>query len=156
MTNFASQLKTLREASGMSQGDLARRVVCQPGHISHFEHGRKFPSLEMLLRLCGALRCTPNDLITADDLPEIRQLPCATCGGNGFVMVHQSHIVDPPPSDAPARVVDQWQRAEAQRLALADLLRLVDKKASEVVFSNPDDAHDLTDALMAARIALAS
>jgi transcriptional regulator with XRE-family HTH domain len=96
MKHFASQLRLLRKTSGMSQGDLAKRCMCQPGHISHFEKGRKTPSLDMLLRLCGALGCTPNDLITNDSIPRFKQVPCMTCGGVGFLLVMHQDGCDQP------------------------------------------------------------
>ena len=95
MTTFPQQLKRLRESQGLSQGDLAKRCICEPGHISHFENGRKLPSMPMLLRLCGALQCTPNDLLHSDQIPQIRQTTCPMCGGSGVVLVREGPCCEP-------------------------------------------------------------
>lgn len=56
----------------MSQGDLAARVGVQPGHISHFETGRRGPSLLVLKRLSDVLSASMDYLTGRSDDPELK------------------------------------------------------------------------------------
>jgi DNA-binding Xre family transcriptional regulator len=58
-----SRVYARRVALGMTQEELERRTGLKPTAISHFECGRRKPCLKNLLLLCGALECSPNDLL---------------------------------------------------------------------------------------------
>ncbi len=60
---FSYKLKQIRLTLGLSQVDLAKMSGLQPSAISHFETGKRSPSLKNLIRLCRALHCKPNALI---------------------------------------------------------------------------------------------
>ena len=47
----------------MTQVQLAEQIGCSSQLISALEHGKRELSVEMLLRLCHALSCTPDDLL---------------------------------------------------------------------------------------------
>ena len=81
MATFEKRLKGFRKEAGMSQAALAEQIGCRPGHISHFEKGRRRPSFEALLRLCAAFGCTPNDLISSEDLPDARRVVAQSTTG---------------------------------------------------------------------------
>jgi transcriptional regulator with XRE-family HTH domain len=72
--NVASKLiEGIRNASGLSQSELARRSGLQPSVLSAYEHGRRQPSVSALARIArGAglrLELTP----TLDDASLERQ-----------------------------------------------------------------------------------
>ena len=60
---IAAKLAALREMRGMTQAELAKRSGLKPAAIGLFEQGRRRPCLRNLVKLCSALRCTPNDLL---------------------------------------------------------------------------------------------
>lgn len=53
--SYGTAMKLLREASGFSQRKLARVVDLEPSYLSHIEHDRKKPSLEVLEQICRVL-----------------------------------------------------------------------------------------------------
>ena len=63
MTNhFAAALQRHRTSRHLSQGDLAQRTGLQPSAISHFEKGRRSPSLSNLTKLADALGVSLDEL----------------------------------------------------------------------------------------------
>lgn len=50
-------LATIRELSGLSQAELARRGEFSQGYISELEKGRKNPSPAMVSRIAEVLGC---------------------------------------------------------------------------------------------------
>jgi transcriptional regulator with XRE-family HTH domain len=60
---FGERLAQARERKGWSQTDLASRTGLMPAAISHFECGRREPSLYNLCRLIEALGCDANELL---------------------------------------------------------------------------------------------
>jgi transcriptional regulator with XRE-family HTH domain len=69
---FATRLVELRKARDMSQDDLANRVGVKAGQISHFETGRRAPSLLVLKRIANALATSMDYLTGRTDDPELR------------------------------------------------------------------------------------
>jgi transcriptional regulator with XRE-family HTH domain len=60
---FGARLKELREKRGETVRSLATLTETSFTYISDMEHGRKVPSLSMLLRLAAALDCKVTDLV---------------------------------------------------------------------------------------------
>ena len=60
---FAERLRSLREMSGLTQSELARKAGCQPSSIAHMEAGRREPSLENLTKIVKALGVTADVLL---------------------------------------------------------------------------------------------
>lgn len=61
------QLKALRERAGLSQTELAFLVGVSVDTIANWENGRRgLDWFERFVRLCTALRCAPQELITYD------------------------------------------------------------------------------------------
>lgn len=58
-----SRMFALREELGLTQAEVAKLAHLSPMTISHYESGRRRPSIRNLLLICEALRCTPNDLL---------------------------------------------------------------------------------------------
>ena len=62
-TSFGNQMKNIRWVLDISQEELARRAGLQVSAISHFETGRRDPSLKNIRKICKGLGCSPNALI---------------------------------------------------------------------------------------------
>jgi transcriptional regulator with XRE-family HTH domain len=77
------RIKDRRKHLEMSQSDLATAVLVSPGSISHYESGKRSPSVEVLLRLAMALRCKVGDLF--DEFQEPPMVVCPNCSGKGVI-----------------------------------------------------------------------
>ena len=51
MSSFAERLRTLMDARGVSGGELARQVPCDPALVSRYLNGRQQPSRRMASRM---------------------------------------------------------------------------------------------------------
>jgi transcriptional regulator with XRE-family HTH domain len=61
------RLRKARDDSGLSQSELADRVKVQPPVISHFETGKRSPSVITLRRLADALGVSVDYLLGRTD-----------------------------------------------------------------------------------------
>lgn len=57
------RIATLRRLKGLTQEQLAERADVTNNYISHIENCRLIPSLETVVKLCGALEVTPDELL---------------------------------------------------------------------------------------------
>lgn len=55
-----------RMALKMSQAELSERTGIAASHLSHIEHGRANPTLEIMEQLAEALGATVVELLTSD------------------------------------------------------------------------------------------
>lgn len=63
MHPFAVSLRNLRELRGYTQKQLAKSCGLTESWISHYESGRRKPSLDNLIKLANALRVTLDELV---------------------------------------------------------------------------------------------
>jgi len=63
-SSFPHNLKVVREQRGWTQQDLSAESGIPVTQISNFECGERAPSLKNLIKLCLALKCSPDDLLT--------------------------------------------------------------------------------------------
>ncbi len=78
---FAERLKEARTRRGLDQSLLAERIGLKPSAISHFENGRRVPSVETLLNLADELNVSASVLLGRDKEvqaqgPALRELLC--------------------------------------------------------------------------------
>lgn len=71
---FGTRLKELREKRGETVRSLATLADTTFAYISAMEHGRKVPSLSMLLRLAAALDCKVTELVKIFNDHDLRTL----------------------------------------------------------------------------------
>jgi DNA-binding XRE family transcriptional regulator len=64
---FASNLRRLRAAAGLSQEDLAFRAGMHRTQISLLEGGERMPRVETLIKLAAGVEATPSDLLDGID-----------------------------------------------------------------------------------------
>lgn len=55
-------IRSLREAKGFSERDLAHLIRREPAELRAVEEERKGLSMEYLIRMCRALECSVNDI----------------------------------------------------------------------------------------------
>ena len=60
---LSDRLRTLREAKGMTQGELSQLVSISRPQIANLEKGRGEPSLGVLREICEALDTTADFLL---------------------------------------------------------------------------------------------
>ena len=70
--NVATNLKYLRDKWDLTITSISEDVGVTVSAISHIEHGRKLPSLEITQRLCKLFHVTFEEL-TANDYPPVRR-----------------------------------------------------------------------------------
>lgn len=58
-----SAIRHFRQEKGLSQEALADRLDTSPPYISMLESGKRYPSIEMLLRIANALETRPGDIL---------------------------------------------------------------------------------------------
>jgi len=51
MTNYANNIRTLREANGMTQEDLALRLGVKPPAVSKWERGLSYPKMDNVVKM---------------------------------------------------------------------------------------------------------
>jgi transcriptional regulator with XRE-family HTH domain len=59
-------LKKTRKSAGLSQMKLAEKCDTAASYIGEIEIGRKFPSVEMIEKIAGALKVEPYQLFKED------------------------------------------------------------------------------------------
>jgi len=60
---FAKNMKKLREAKGMSQGDIHRATGIDRAYISNLEAGKQNPTLETIAKIAEALGVSSDQLL---------------------------------------------------------------------------------------------
>ena len=72
---IGKQIKTLRQARGMSQEELSEKVSINPKYLSAIERGKANPTLDIFTRLAEALNVSLPDLFDYELEPkELAQL----------------------------------------------------------------------------------
>ena len=71
-------IRTFRQNAGLSQDELAGRMDLSTPYISMLESGKRYPSIEMLIRVALALGVRPGAML--DDIAE-RYIPDDANGG---------------------------------------------------------------------------
>jgi transcriptional regulator with XRE-family HTH domain len=59
---FGKNMKKIREAKGMSQGDIYRATKIERAYISNLEAGKQNPTLETMEKIAKALGVSVSDL----------------------------------------------------------------------------------------------
>ena len=63
MTPVEIRLRDVRKAAGLTQGELAVKASLAQSEISRIETNATMISLDVLDRLCRALKCQPGDIL---------------------------------------------------------------------------------------------
>lgn len=65
-----SELKKARKKAGISQAVLAEKIGMTPGAVSHYESGRRMPTLQDCRKIRAVLRKHGEDLTLEELFPE--------------------------------------------------------------------------------------
>jgi transcriptional regulator with XRE-family HTH domain len=71
---FGERLRALRASAGLSQEALAEKAGLHRNYIGHIERGEKTASLDVMVRLAGALELSLPDLLECFDSRAVRIL----------------------------------------------------------------------------------
>lgn len=58
-----ANIRAAREAAGLSQDDLAKRLKCAQSHVARMEKGTRTPSVAYMWKLAEALGVEPAELV---------------------------------------------------------------------------------------------
>ena len=64
---FGDELRKAREEAGLSQEKLAFEAEVDRTYVSHLENNHKSPTLDVVFRLCDAMKIEPAELIRRVD-----------------------------------------------------------------------------------------
>lgn len=62
-TALGKRVAAIRRKRKLTQEQLAEQTELSNIYISHIENSRSIPSLETLMKLCGVLQVTPDELL---------------------------------------------------------------------------------------------
>lgn len=60
---LGNNLKKIREAKRMSQGDVMRAMCCSRSYVSNIENGKTNPTLETISKLAKVLEVSITELL---------------------------------------------------------------------------------------------
>ena len=74
-----NRIKTMRQARGLRQSDLAALLNTKPQTVSHYENGDRGLDVETIFRLCDIFGCTADYLLgrSGNPTPEISDADAA-------------------------------------------------------------------------------
>ena len=64
---LAEQIASLRKQAGMSQQQLANKLMVVPSTIGMYEQGRRTPSIDILIQMAEVFQVSLDFLITGGD-----------------------------------------------------------------------------------------
>lgn len=64
---LAEQIASLRKQAGMSQQQLANKLMVVPSTIGMYEQGRRIPSIDILIQMAEVFQVSLDFLITGGD-----------------------------------------------------------------------------------------
>lgn len=62
---IGNKIRGLRLRRGFTQEELAAKIGVTAAAVGNYEHEVSFPKAEVLMRLFGALECSPNELLSS-------------------------------------------------------------------------------------------
>lgn len=70
MRGLGERIKRRQEALGLSGAGTARKLGISPTRYSNYVNEVNEPDLEMLVRLCEVLECTPGQLLGIEEMQD--------------------------------------------------------------------------------------
>jgi transcriptional regulator with XRE-family HTH domain len=72
---MGQRLKRLREAAGLSQSQLARKVDIPLPTLKNYEQDRTIPRMDVGAMLAKAIGCSLEELVGPVELPKVKEQP---------------------------------------------------------------------------------
>ena len=63
LKSFSANFKYQRTCAELSQTELAQKLGTTKQTVFHYEHGMRYPGIDILMTLCEVFDCEPNDLL---------------------------------------------------------------------------------------------
>ena len=63
LKTFSYNFKHQRTCAELSQSELAQELGTTKQTVFHYEHGMRYPGIDMLMNICEIFCCEPNDLL---------------------------------------------------------------------------------------------
>ena len=63
LEHFSDRLKAIRKNKNITQAELAQRLNIVTGTVSSYEQGLKYPSVEVLVKICDVLEISSDYLL---------------------------------------------------------------------------------------------
>jgi len=60
---MGERIREARVVAGITQAQLAEKIGVSRVHLCNYERGRKWPNVEMLVRICKCLGTSPNQIL---------------------------------------------------------------------------------------------
>lgn len=88
---IGAQVRRYRKEQGLTQEELAAQAGISASFLGHIERGTRVLSVDTLMRLCQAMRVTPNELLCTEAMLAVRELPDAV---QPFAMELVQNVID--------------------------------------------------------------
>jgi len=63
LKTFSYNFKYQRTCTELSQTELAQKLGTTKQTVFHYEHGMRYPGIDILMNLCEIFDCTPDELL---------------------------------------------------------------------------------------------
>jgi len=63
LKTFSENFKYQRAYADLSQSDLAQKLGVKKQTVFHYEHGMRYPGIDMLMNICDIFHCAPDELL---------------------------------------------------------------------------------------------
>lgn len=63
LKSFSANFRYHRLYSKLSQTELAQKLGTTKQTVFHYEHGMRYPGIDILMSLCEIFECSPDDLL---------------------------------------------------------------------------------------------
>ncbi len=90
--NLGEAIKNIRQAKGLSQGEMQKRTGILRSYLSRVENGHTIPSLATLQRLASAMGVTLADFFSPDGKPSAESLAVAAAQANDPASQHLAEL----------------------------------------------------------------
>ena len=92
MKTLGERIRERREELDLSLREFAKLLKCSPPFISDVEHGRRFPSSDMLSRMAGVLKLDVEELKALDPRPPLEEIRRMAARDPSYAMAFRTLI----------------------------------------------------------------
>ena len=91
MNDFGENLRELRSSAGLTQKELANKLEISPSAVGMYEHGRRKPDYEMLIKVSRLFSVSIDSLVGNTDVSNeatdiIKEMQSSILNGNNITL----------------------------------------------------------------------
>ena len=91
MNDFGENLRELRSSAGLTQKELANKLEISPSAVGMYEHGRRKPDYEMLIKVSRLFSVSIDSLVGKTDVSNeatdiIKEMQSRILNGNNITL----------------------------------------------------------------------